>query len=98
MPPCISYKDQVKTNYTNMCKIKFMKHKKLSSMYYLTVNISSLDGDSLANGKIGCTTCSETTSIVAVSVNGADGNGCRGGWHTGGVDGWVAMDPHRLYV
>jgi hypothetical protein len=70
-----------------MCKIKFMKHKKLSSTHYLTVNISGLDGDSLADGALGCTTCSETTSTVAVSVDGADGNGGGGGWHTGWCDG-----------
>jgi hypothetical protein len=61
--------------------MKFMKHKKLSSTHYLTVNISSLDGDSLADGALCCTTCSETTSTVVVSVGGADGNvrvGCDG--------------------
>jgi hypothetical protein len=63
------------------------------------VNISGIDGESLAGGVLGCTTCSEETSIVEASVDGADGNGGGGGWHMGastvdgcdgrgGVDGW----------
>ena len=43
-------------------------------MHYFTVNISGLNGDSMADGVLGCTTCSEKTSIVAVSANGVDGN------------------------
>jgi hypothetical protein len=62
-----------------MHKNKFMKHEKLSSMHYLTMNISGIDGDSLADGALGCTTCSETTSTVAVSVDGAESGG-GGGW------------------
>jgi hypothetical protein len=61
-----------------MRKIKFMIHKKLSSTHYLTVNISGLDGDSLENGTLGCTTCSEETSTVTTSLDGAGGNGGRG--------------------
>ena len=48
-------------------------------MHYLTVNISGIDGDSLEDGALGCTTYSKTTSIVAISVDGAE---------SGGVDGW----------
>jgi hypothetical protein len=70
-----------------MHKIKFMKHKKLSSMHYLTMNISGLDGGSLENGALDCKTFSETTSIVAVSVDAVDINGGQGGWNIGGVDG-----------
>ena len=51
-----------------------MKHIKLLLMHYLTVNISGINGDSLVDGALGCTTWSETTSTVAVSVDGADGN------------------------
>jgi hypothetical protein len=42
-------------------------------MHYLTMNILGLNGDSLVDGALGCTTCSATTSIVAVSIDGADG-------------------------
>jgi hypothetical protein len=69
-----------------------MKHKKLSSMHYLIVNISGLDGDSLEDGALGCTTYSETTSTVVVLVDGADENGGGGGWHTGGADGFHACE------
>jgi hypothetical protein len=55
-----------------------MKHKTLSSIHYLTVNILGTDGDSLEYGALGCTTCSKTTSIVAVFVDGAKSGG--GGW------------------
>jgi hypothetical protein len=48
-------------------------------MHYLTMNISGIDGDSLEDGALGCTTCSETTSTVAVSVDGAESGG-GGGW------------------
>jgi hypothetical protein len=41
-------------------------------MHYLTINIAGLDGDSLVAGTLGFTTCSETTSTVEVSVDGAD--------------------------
>jgi hypothetical protein len=51
-----------------------MKHKKLSSIHYLTMNISGLDEDSLVDGSLGCTTYSETTSIVAISIDGDNGN------------------------
>ena len=61
-----------------MHKIKLMKHKILSSMHYLTVNISSLNGDSLEYGALGCTPFSETTSTVVVSVDGDNGN-AKGG-------------------
>jgi hypothetical protein len=50
-----------------MRTIKFMKHKKLSLMHYLTMNISGLDGDSLADGALGC-----TTSTVGVSFDGVE--------------------------
>ena len=43
-------------------------------MHYLTVNISSLNGDSLAYGALGCTPFFQTTSNVAVSIDGANGN------------------------
>jgi hypothetical protein len=75
-----------------MHKIKFMKHKKLSSMHYLTVNISGLDEGSLENGALDCKTFSETTSIVAVSVDAANENGGQGGWHIGGADGCPACE------
>ena len=77
-----------------------MIQKKLSSTHYLTVNISSLDGESLESEALGCTTCFEETSTVEASVDGADGNGGGGGWKytcasivdgcygRGGVDGW----------
>ena len=68
-----------------MRKIKFMKHKKLSSMHYLTVNILGLDGDSLAYGALGSTTFSETTSTMEFSIDGADGNDGGGGWHICGA-------------
>ena len=56
-----------------------MKHEKLSSMHYLTVNISGIDGDSLVDGALGCTTYSKTTSTVAISIDGAEsGGGVRG--------------------
>jgi hypothetical protein len=58
-----------------MHKNKFIKHKKLSSMHYLIANISSIDGDSLADGALGCTTYSKTTSTVAVSVDGIKSGG-----------------------
>jgi hypothetical protein len=48
-----------------MHKNKFTKHKKISSRHYLTVNISGINGDSLADGALGCTTCFKTTSTVA---------------------------------
>jgi hypothetical protein len=56
MPPCISYIEKVKKSKKNMSKIKFMKNKKTSSMYNITMNISSLNGDSLEDGAPGCTT------------------------------------------
>jgi hypothetical protein len=43
-------------------------------MHYLTLNILGLDGDSLADGALGCTTLSERTSALEVSVDEADGN------------------------
>ena len=43
-------------------------------MHYLTLNILGLDGDSLANGALGCTTLSERTPTLEVSVDEADGN------------------------
>jgi hypothetical protein len=61
-----------------MRKNKFMKHKKLSSMHYLTLNISGIDGDSLEAGALGCTTFFEIASIVIVSVNGAKSGGGGG--------------------
>jgi hypothetical protein len=48
-------------------------------MHYLTVNISGIDGDSMADGALGCTTYFETTSTMAVSVDGAKSGG-GGGW------------------
>jgi hypothetical protein len=89
-----------------MHKIKFMIHKKLSSTHYLTVNISGLDGDSLENGALGCTPCSEETSTLVDLVDGANVNGGGGGWHTGtstvdgcdgrgGADGWLACESNE---
>ena len=52
-------------------------------MHYLTMNISGIDGDSLADGALGYTTCSETTSTMVVFVDGAESGGV-GGWETGG--------------
>jgi hypothetical protein len=89
-----------------MCKIKFMIHKKLSSTHYLTVNILGLNGDSMENGALGCTTFSEKTSIMVVSVDGVDGNGGGSGWNIGasivygcdgrdGVDGWPACESNE---
>jgi hypothetical protein len=77
-----------------------MIHKKLSSTHYLTVNLSSLDGESLTSGVLGCTNCSEETSTMETSMDGVNGNGGGDGWHTGasivdgcdgrgGVDGWI---------
>ena len=43
-------------------------------MHYLTLNILGLDGDSLVDGALGCTTLSERTSTLEVSVDEADGN------------------------
>jgi hypothetical protein len=92
-----------------MHKIKFMIHKKLSSTHYLIVNISGLDGDFLANGALGCTTCSKETSTMETLVDGADGNGGGGGWHTctstvDGCDGrvvWMGglhVNPMRMHA
>jgi hypothetical protein len=44
-------------------------------MHYLTVNILGIDGDSLEDGALGCTTFYETTSTLAVSVDGAKSGG-----------------------
>jgi hypothetical protein len=52
--------------------------KKLSSTHYLTVNISGLNGDSLANGALGCKSYSKETYFVPASVDGADGDGGGG--------------------
>jgi hypothetical protein len=52
-------------------------------MHYLTVNISGIDGDSPTNGALGCTNCSETTSTVVVSVDGAKSGGRVGGRQVG---------------
>ena len=54
--------------------ITFMIHTNLSSRHYLTVNISNLDGESLIGGALGCTSFSETTSTMVVSVDGTNGN------------------------
>ena len=70
------------------------------------MNISGLDGESLVGGALGCTTCSEATCIMAASVDGADGNGGGGGWHTsastmdgcdgrGGAYGWPACESTK---
>ena len=47
-------------------------------MHYLTMNILGIDGDSLTDGALGCTTYSETTSTMVVSVNGAKSGGGGG--------------------
>ena len=91
-----------------------MIHKNLSSTHYLTMNILGLDGESLAGGALSYMTYSEKTSIVTTSMDGTDGNGCGGGWHTsastmdgcnerGGVDGWpmgasLVDAPNKKYV
>jgi hypothetical protein len=97
-----------------MHKIKFMIHKKLSSTHYLTMNISGLDGESLAGGALRLYNLLQETSIVVASVDGANGNGGGGGWHTGastvdgcdgrgGADGWhvgasTEDAPNKKYV
>ena len=60
-----------------------MKHIKILSMHYLTLNISGIDGESLEDGELGCTTCSKTTSNVAVFVDGSKSGGGVGGRHMG---------------
>jgi hypothetical protein len=47
-------------------------------MHYLIVNILGIDVDSLEYGALGCTTCSETTSTVTVSIDGAKSGGGSG--------------------
>jgi hypothetical protein len=47
------------------------------------MNILGINGESLVGGALKCTTCSEVTSIVSASVDGTNGNGGGGGWHTG---------------
>ena len=47
------------------------------------MNISGLDGELLVGGELGCTTCSEETSTMVASVDGANGNGGVGGWKIG---------------
>ena len=53
-------------------------------MHYLIVNISGIDGDSLADGALGCTTFSQKTYVVAIFVDGAESGG-GGGWYTCGL-------------
>jgi hypothetical protein len=62
-----------------MHKNTFMKHEKLSSIHYLIVNISDIDGDSLEDGALSCTTWSETKYTMEVSIDG-DESGGGGGW------------------
>jgi hypothetical protein len=59
-----------------------MIHKNLSSTHYLIMHMLGIDGDSLVGGALGCKICSEETSIVEASMDGANGNGGGGGWHT----------------
>ena len=72
-----------------------MIHKKISSTHYLTVNISGLDGDSLADGALGCTNFYEATSTITVSVDKADGNGGGGGIHVV-LMGGLHVNPLRM--
>jgi hypothetical protein len=58
------------------------------------MNILGINGDSLESGTLSYITCSEETS----TVDGADGNGGGGGWHTGAsnVDGCNVLDLDPL--
>jgi hypothetical protein len=102
MPPYVSYKDQI-IKFKKMClkSIAFIIDKNLSSTHYLTMNISSLDGESLTGGVVGCKTCSEATSIVAAMVDDEDGNNGGVGWHTcasivDGCDGRGSEDGRNV--
>ena len=66
-----------------------MKYEKLSSIHYLTVNISGIDGDSLEDEALGCTNFYNTTSILIVSIDG-DESGGGGGWYTCGLQ-WTLI-------
>jgi hypothetical protein len=46
------------------------------------MNMSGIDGESLAGGALIYTTCFKETSTLAASVDGIDGNGGGDGWHT----------------
>ena len=45
-------------------------------MHYLIVNILGINGDSMEDGALGCTTYFETTSTITIFVDGDE----SGGW------------------